>query len=109
MSWLTENKDVVLALFRLISIGLGAILATDGLATMNETSKGDQLRAVEAQAGADVAKAEKFGVFDNIRDFIIDVEKKKAKCDVALETFSRHRKDNREFTATYKACHSLEN
>jgi hypothetical protein len=105
VSWLSENKELVSAVGRLLGIGLTAILATGVGTTVTESRVNDGLRVVEAQAAADTAKAEKYGAFDNVRDYIVDVEKQRAGCDVALELYDENRT-----TATWRVvllkCHT---
>jgi hypothetical protein len=105
VSWLSENKELVSAVTRLLGIGLTAILAAGVGTSITERTANDGLRVVEAQAAADTAKAEKYGTFDNIRDFIVDVEKRKAGCDVALELYDENRTPS-GWRAVMLKCHS---
>jgi hypothetical protein len=102
--WLSENRELVSASYRLLGVGLTAMLGI-GAATLNENKASEGLKLVEAQAAVDTAKAEKYGAFDNIRDYIVDVERRKAGCDVALELYDENRTPS-GWRAVVLKCHS---
>jgi hypothetical protein len=102
----TWDKETLLALAKLVAWGLAAIAAVfSGTGGIEETTHSD-LHASEAQAAAGNADVRTYGAYDDFQEYIEETIREAAACDSALEAFSRHREDDRDFQHVLAECHS---
>lgn len=102
-SW---DKETILALAKLVAWGFAASAAVfGGAGGLVETTNAD-LHASESRAAADNADVRTYGAYDDFQAYIEETIREEAACDSALEAFSRHRQDDRDFQHVLEECHS---
>lgn len=107
MSWANVlDKDVILAIVKLLGIGLSLLAGAYGMTAASEATAAKELAKQEAAVAVDKAEEEKFGAYGSFSEYIMDVERRRAACDVALDAARRDRADDEDFAAAYEACHS---
>ncbi len=100
------DKAEILGLIKLVAWGAAIIAGVFGGTGGLEENTHQQLHATEARAAVDNAEVEIYGAYDSFREYIMDVEVKKAACDSALEGLARHRTDDDDFKHVLEECHS---
>lgn len=102
-SW---DKETILALAKLVAWGFAAIAAfAGGSGALEETTHAD-LHASESGAAVNAAKAETDTSYEDYHELVRYHSTADASCDSALESFSRHRDDDRDWAHVVEECHS---